>query len=125
MMSEQIDWRWLAVRSKNPEFDGVFYFGVRTTGIFCRPSCPSRSPRRQNVTFFKTPAEAASAGFRACLRCKPASQYFPGPAAMLITRAFDILQAREDDIPTIDELSTDLEVSPGHLQKTFKAVLGL
>src|SRR5687768_6410490 len=125
MMSYQIDWRWLAVQSRNPEFDGLFYFGVQTTGVFCRPSCSSRSPKRQNVTFFTTPAEAARAGFRACLRCKPGSEYFPGPAAMLVMRAFEILRSREDDIPTIDELATLLEASPGHLQKTFKAILGL
>jgi AraC family transcriptional regulator of adaptative response/methylated-DNA-[protein]-cysteine methyltransferase len=115
----------MAVRSKNPEFDGVFYFGVQTTGIFCRPSCSSRSPKRENVSFFATPAEAEVAGFRACLRCKPTREYFPGPAAMLVTRAFEILRSDEDEIPTIDDLAVRLEVSSGHLQKTFKAVLGL
>src|SRR5687768_1618018 len=125
MMSYQIDWRWLAVQSRNPEFDGLFYFGVQTTGVFCRPSCSSRSPKRQNVTFFATPAEATRAGFRACLRCKPTSEYFPGPAATLVTRAFEILRSREDDIPAVDELAADLHVSPGHLQKAFKTVLGL
>jgi AraC family transcriptional regulator of adaptative response/methylated-DNA-[protein]-cysteine methyltransferase len=125
MMSEQLDWRWMAVRSRNPEFDGVFYFGVQTTGIFCRPSCSSRSPKRENVSFFETPAEAEVAGFRACLRCKPTREYFPGPAAMLVTRAFEILRSDEDEIPTIDDLANRLEVSSGHLQKTFKAVLGL
>lgn len=124
-MNAGIDWRWLAVRSKNPEFDGVFYFGVQTTGVFCRPSCSSRSPKRQNVTFFVTPTDAMRAGFRACLRCKPTREYFPGPAAILITRAFEILQSDADEIPTIDEMAKRLEVSAGHLQKTFKAVLGL
>jgi AraC family transcriptional regulator of adaptative response/methylated-DNA-[protein]-cysteine methyltransferase len=125
MMSEQLDWRWMAVRSRNPEFDGVFYFGVQTTGIFCRPSCSSRSPKRENVSFFATPAEAEVAGFRACLRCKPTREYFPGPAAMLVTRAFEILRSDEDEIPTIDDLAGRLDVSAGHLQKTFKAILGL
>jgi AraC family transcriptional regulator of adaptative response/methylated-DNA-[protein]-cysteine methyltransferase len=125
MMSEQLDWRWMAVRSRNPEFDGVFYFGVQTTGIFCRPSCSSRSPKRENVSFFETPAEAEVAGFRPCLRCKPTREYFPSPAAMLVTRAFEILRSDEDEIPTIDDLANRLEVSSGHFQKTFKAVLGL
>jgi AraC family transcriptional regulator of adaptative response/methylated-DNA-[protein]-cysteine methyltransferase len=115
----------MAVRTRNPEFDGVFYFGVQTTGVFCRPSCSSRSPKRQNVAFFVTAAEAEQAGFRACLRCKPTREYFPRPAAMLVTRAFEILRSDEDEIPAIDELAARLEVSPGHLQKTFKAVLGL
>ena len=124
-MSEQTDWRWMAVRSRSAEFDGVFYFGVETTGIFCRPSCASRSPKRENVRFFSTTSEAEQAGFRACLRCKPTREYFPGPAASLVTRAFAILQADRDDIPTVDELAARLNVTGGHLQKTFKAVLGL
>ncbi len=120
-----IDWQWHAVETKNPEFDGVFYFGVRTTGIFCRPSCSSKVAKRQNVSFFITPNEAEQAGFRACLRCKPGREYFPGAGAELIVRAFEILKADEKEIPTVDELSRELNVSAGHLQKTFKAVLGL
>jgi AraC family transcriptional regulator of adaptative response/methylated-DNA-[protein]-cysteine methyltransferase len=77
------------------------------------------------VSFFATPIEAEQAGFRACLRCKPTQEYFPGPAALLITRAFEILRSDEDEIPTIDDLARRLEVSGGHLQKTFKAILGL
>ena len=132
MMKQQIskqekitDWRWQAVQSKNREFDGVFYFGVRTTGIFCRPSCSSKTPKQQNVSFFVTAREAEKAGFRACLRCKPKNEYFPGAGATLILRAFDLLQADEMEIPTIEELSLQLNVSTGHLQKTFKAILGL
>lgn len=119
------DWRWLAVEAKNGEFDGVFYFGVRTTGIFCRPSCSSRQPKRQNVSFFITPTEAENAGFRACLRCKPKNEYEPGPAALLIQNAFELLKSDEIEIASIDDLSIRLNVSPGHLQKTFKGVLGL
>ena len=125
MMNEQIDWRWRAVETKNGEFDGVFYFGVQTTRIFCRPSCPSRTPKRQNVSFFITSAEAETAGFRACLRCKPNQELAPGPRANLVSRAFEILHAEAPDIPTVDELAGRLDVSTGHLQKTFKAVLGL
>src|SRR5438128_6537522 len=120
-----IDWRWHAVETKNREFDGAFYFAVQTTGVFCRPSCSSRRPKRQNVSFFMSPAEAEKAGFRACMRCKPKNEYFPGPAADLITRAFQMLQADDAEVPTIDELSRQLGVSPGHLQKTFKTILGL
>ncbi|MEP7076009.1 MAG: bifunctional DNA-binding transcriptional regulator/O6-methylguanine-DNA methyltransferase Ada [Acidobacteriota bacterium] len=119
------DWRWKVVEARNGEFDGLFYFGVQTTGIFCRPSCSSRSPNRQNVAFFSTPNEAEKAGFRACLRCKPKHEYFPGPAAMLIEKAFEILRSDEAEIPTVDELSQRLGVSAGHLQKTFRAILGL
>ena len=128
MMNEQqqtTDWQWRAVETKNREFDGAFYFGVTTTGIFCRPSCSSRPPKRQNVTFFITPAEAENAGFRACLRCKPNNEYSPGPTTVLMQKAFALLRSDEIEIPTIDALSAQLGVSTGHLQKTFKAVLGL
>ena len=120
-----MDWRWKAVEAKNPEFDGVFYFGVQTTGVFCRPSCSSRSPKLQNVKLFATPTDAERAGFRACLRCKPTREYFPGPSALLIARAFEILGSDDDEIPTLNDLASQLDVSAGHLQKIFKAVLGL
>ena len=120
-----IDWRWRAVETRNHEFDGVFYFGVQTTGIFCRPSCSSRSPKQRNVSFFETPIEAENAGFRACLRCKPKNEYFASPGAALIVKALELLKADEMEIPTIDELSKNLNVSAGHLAKTFKAFLGL
>src|SRR4051794_29706140 len=118
MMTEQttkqthtMDWQWHAVETKNREFDGAFYFGVRTTGIFCRPSCSSKPPKRENVSFYLTPAEAERAGFRACLRCKPKNEYFPGAAARLIQEAFELLKSDYVEIPTIDELSTRLGVS--------------
>jgi AraC family transcriptional regulator of adaptative response/methylated-DNA-[protein]-cysteine methyltransferase len=77
------------------------------------------------VEFFMTPADAEHAGFRACLRCKPKREYFPGQAATLVARAFEVLNDEADDVPTVDDLARRLEVSPGHLQKTFKAVLGI
>lgn len=119
------DWQWQAVVSKNREFDGVFYFGVQTTGIFCRPSCSSKRAKRQNVSFFATAGEAERAGFRACLRCKPKKEHYPGAGAVLIQQAFELLQNSEIEIPTVDELSAELNVSSGHLQKTFKSMIGL
>ena len=123
--TDQMDWQWRAVESKNREFDGAFYFAVQTTGIFCRPSCPSKVAKRQNVSFFITPADAEKAGFRACMRCKPKEEYFPGPAAELVIKAFQILRSGEIEVPTIEELCGQLQVSTGHLQKTFKTIMGL
>ena len=120
-----LDWQWHAVETKNREFDGVFYFGVATTGIFCRPSCSSKTAKRQNVSFYFSPVEAENAGFRACLRCKPKSDHSPGPAAELVAKAFQFLKADEMEVPTVEELSSKLEVSSGHLQKTFRTLLGL
>jgi len=121
----RIDWRWEAVAAKNRAFDGVFYFGVRTTGVFCRPSCSSRPPKRQNVTFFVTPTDAERAGFRACLRCKPQEARFTEPAAELTANAFRKLRDEQFEIATIEDLAKSLNVSPGHLQKTFKSMLGV
>src|SRR4051794_13789369 len=118
------DWRWLAVMEKNPTFDGVFYFGVTSTGIFCRPSCSSRTPKPENVAFFSESAEAERAGFRACLRCRPLEASFSGPQSELLAKALRLLDANRGDIETVDDLSTELGVSPGHLQKTFKTMLG-
>jgi len=119
------DWRWLAVREKNRAFDGLFFFGVRTTGIFCRPSCSSKTPRPENVSYFATSAEAEKKGFRACLRCKPLNEYFPGRNAELVARALEALRNSDLEIVTTAELSAKLGVSAGHLQKIFKSVLGL
>ena len=117
------DWRWLAVREKNRAFDGLFFFGVRTTGIFCRPSCSSKTPKPENVSFFATTTEAQKQGFRACLRCKPLNEYLPSKNAELVAKALETL--RDNEIETIANLCERLDVSSGHLQKTFKAVLGL
>lgn len=65
------DARWLAVVNRNPDADGQFYLAVKTTGIYCRPSCPARLPKLTNALFFQQREQAETAGFRACKRCKP------------------------------------------------------
>jgi AraC family transcriptional regulator of adaptative response/methylated-DNA-[protein]-cysteine methyltransferase len=119
------DWRYAIVKNKNAAFDGVFCFAVRTTGIFCRPSCSSRTPKPENVTFFESPGEAAAAGFRACLRCRPESEFHIDRSAALTAEALKALRDREREIATIEELAGRLKISTGHLQKVFNAVLGL
>src|SRR5437016_14493822 len=71
MTSVTQDARWQAVLARDGASDGKFVFAVSSTGVYCRPSCPSRRPRRENVTFFHKPDEAEKAGYRACLRCRP------------------------------------------------------
>ena len=119
------DWQYSAVKDKNSAFDGIFYFGVRTTGIFCRPSCSSRTPKRENVSFYASADAAKDAGFRACLRCKPANVEFSNKNAETIAKAFEALQSDDIEITTIDELSSYLKVSTGHLQRIFKDTIGL
>jgi len=119
------DWRYAIVKNKNAAFDGVFYFAVHTTGVFCRPSCSSRTPKPENVTFFDSPRDAENAGFRACLRCRPASEFHVDRNAALIADAFNALRSEDDQIATIEDLSQKLNISAGHLQKVFRTILGL
>ena len=77
---------WQAVLTRNALADGTFVVAVRTTGIYCRPSCPARNPYREHVTFFKLPEEASRAGFRPCRRCHPDQVHQPDPQAELIER---------------------------------------
>src|SRR5271154_1786136 len=73
--------RWQAVEARDASQDGSFVFAVSSTGVYCRPSCPSRRPRRENVAFFRSPDEAEKAGYRACLRCRPKSAGHGGAEA--------------------------------------------
>ncbi len=101
--------------------DGRFVFAVRTTGIYCRPSCPSRRPRRDSVEFFTNPNEAERAGYRACLRCKPTEI---SSQAQYVTRARQLLDNAEG-IMTLAQLSKRVGLSPFHLQRLFKRATGL
>ena len=101
--------------------DGRFVFAVRTTGIYCRPSCPSRRPRRDSVEFFSDPKLAERAGYRACLRCKPTEV---SAQAQFVMRARQLLDEAEG-VLTLAELSKRVGVSPFHLQRLFKRATGL
>lgn len=115
---------WAAVRDRAAEADGRFVYAVRTTGIYCRPSCPARLPRRENVSFFASAAGAEAAGFRACKRCYPAG---PGPAArdaVLVERACAQIADAETP-PALAELAAHAGLSPWHFHRLFKRVTGL
>jgi len=113
------DAAWDAVLRRDGSLDGRFVFAVRSTGIYCRPSCPARRPRRENVAFYDTPPEAAGAGFRACLRCGP-----DGTKITLAERVRAAIDERIEDGITLAQLATLLGVSAGHLQRTFKQQFG-
>jgi AraC family transcriptional regulator of adaptative response/methylated-DNA-[protein]-cysteine methyltransferase len=114
---------WSAILSRNRRLDGRFVYAVRTTGVYCRPGCASRLPRRENVEFFATPAEAAGAGYRPCRRCRPEQAL--APATNTLDRARALLDARIDAAPSLDELAREVGLSPGHLQRSFTAAFGL
>jgi AraC family transcriptional regulator, regulatory protein of adaptative response / methylated-DNA-[protein]-cysteine methyltransferase len=118
------DPRWKAVLDRDPAHDGKFIFAVASTGVYCRPSCAARRPRRQNVTFFTRPEQAEKAGFRACLRCRPKtlSGHPPSDSAKAVCR---YIEQHLDETITLEHLGKIFRQSPFHLQRRFKAALGI
>lgn len=122
-MSMQTDLqnKWQQVVARDARQDGRFVFAVRTTGVYCRPSCPSRRPSRDSVEFFTSPTDAERAGYRACLRCKPTEI---SSQAQYVTRARQLLDNSEG-VMTLAALSKRVGLSPFHLQRLFKRATGL
>lgn len=118
------DSRWQSVLARDSGSDGKFVFAVSSTGVFCRPSCPSRRPRRENVTFFRRPQEAENAGFRACLRCRPKA-LSGNPRQETVKAVCRYIEQHLDEPVTLAQLGTQFAQSPFHLQRTFKAELGI
>lgn len=116
---------WDAVMARERSMDGVFYFAVLSTGVYCRPSCPSRRPRRENVVFFRTREAAEQAGFRACRRCKPDSEVADDPNSQLVEKVCRYVDAHSESPVTLDALGRALGMSPFHVQRTFKALTGI
>jgi AraC family transcriptional regulator, regulatory protein of adaptative response / methylated-DNA-[protein]-cysteine methyltransferase len=119
------DQYWQAVMERDGGANGSFVYAVRSTGIYCNPSCPSRRPRREEVMFFPLPAEAEEAGFRPCKRCRPREQTADDPQVEMVQRACRYLEQHLDDVPGLAELGAHVSVSPFHLQRVFKRVLGI
>ncbi len=125
-----VEQHWHAVESRDRRFDGAFVYGVASTHIYCRPSCPSRRPRRENVHFFPVPEAAEQAGYRACLRCRPAETEAADPQLDMVRRVCRFIEAQgggdgEEGPPTLAQLSAHANLSPHHLQRTFKRVMGI
>ncbi|MEW5963078.1 MAG: bifunctional DNA-binding transcriptional regulator/O6-methylguanine-DNA methyltransferase Ada [Pseudomonadota bacterium] len=114
---------WSAVAARDRSADGCFYYAVTTTGIYCRPSCGSRRPRRENVRFFASPAEASGAGFRPCKRCRPDSPTHARQTALVAAACRAIETA--DEPPTLAALARAAGLSPGHFHRLFKAAVGM
>ena len=119
------DDRWRIALAKDRRFDGRFVTGVHSTGIYCRPSCPARAPKRENVRFYASPAEAEAAGLRACKRCTP-NAVARDEAAVLA--AIDEIKASASELggrPPLDELAALTGYSPAHFQRVFARATGL
>ena len=116
---------WRAAIERDASYDGSFVFGVRTTGIYCRPSCPAQRPRRENVVFFDLPGAAEQAGFRPCKRCRPQEHTGCDPHVELARRVCGLIDANLGNPLTLAEIGARLYVSPHHLQHVFKRVVGV
>jgi len=121
----QDDRRWRAVRARDPRFDGAFVFGVRSTGIYCRPSCPARRPRRRNVVFFTVAEAAEGAGFRSCRRCRPREASPRDREAARVRTVCRRIEASAGSPLSLASLSAEVGWGPHHLQRTFKRIVGV
>jgi AraC family transcriptional regulator of adaptative response/methylated-DNA-[protein]-cysteine methyltransferase len=118
------DARWSAVRRRDRAADGAFVYAVRTTGVYCRPSCASRQARRENVTFHATCADAERAGFRPCKRCRPNEASLAERQADAVAKACQLIEQAEE-MPGLDALAQAAGLSRFHFHRVFKAVTGV
>ncbi len=114
---------WQAVVDRNPNFEGQFFYAVRSTGIYCRPTCPSRRPHPQQVKFFASRLAAESEGFRPCRRCQPQQDHHPLQKRVVAICRY--LENHPEQIPTLADLAEEFKLSPSHLQRVFKQVMGV
>ena len=124
MPSVNVNHAWEAVLSRDRRCDGSFVYAVSSTRVYCRPSCPSRRPTRKHVTFFDSPHLAESAGYRACLRCRPQSPA-GSEAEERVERSQRYLDEHTDEPITLRRLAAQVGLSPFHLQRTFTRMVGL
>jgi AraC family transcriptional regulator of adaptative response/methylated-DNA-[protein]-cysteine methyltransferase len=120
-----LDLRWKALAERDRAADGTFVYGVTSTGVYCRPSCPSRRPRADRVRFFDSTTEARQAGFRACKRCRPDTVGLSQPGVEAVRVASAYLATHADETITLGHLARVAAMSPHHLQRRFKAIVGL
>jgi AraC family transcriptional regulator of adaptative response/methylated-DNA-[protein]-cysteine methyltransferase len=122
--SSRDETRWEAFVARDASFEGQFYIAVNTTGIYCRPGCPARLPKRANVRFFDTRDEAERAGFRPCKRCKPDKPSLGELHAGKVAQACRLIETA-DEAPNLDDLAAAVGLSPYHFHRIFKQALGL
>ena len=118
------DARWEAVAARDSSFAGEFYMAVKTTGVYCRPGCPARLPKRANVHFFETRDDAERAGFRPCKRCKPDQPSLAEVHAEKVAQACRLIETA-DETPKLDDVAAAVGMSPYHFHRIFKQVLGV
>ena len=117
------DAMWKAFEARDAAVDGRFVVAVRTTGVYCRPSCPSRRPKRENVIFYPDPEAAEKGGFRPCLRCKP--EETNSPQLSWVKKICEYIRRDFERRITLEDLEKVTGISSPHLQRVFKRVMGL
>ncbi|MFD1989900.1 bifunctional transcriptional activator/DNA repair enzyme AdaA [Paenibacillus nicotianae] len=115
--------QWQAIVTNDSSYDGEFWYAVRTTGIFCRPSCKSKAPKPQNVTIFADPNQALNAQYRPCKRCKPTGERLPDHDWIAIITQY--IDQHYNESLTLDRLAEIAHGSPYHLHRTFKKVMSI
>ncbi|MCF5722579.1 bifunctional DNA-binding transcriptional regulator/O6-methylguanine-DNA methyltransferase Ada [Pseudomonas syringae] len=123
-MTTEHDTRWAAILARDPEADGLFVYGVKTTGVYCRPSSTARLPRRENVEFFDSPAQAEAAGYRANKRANADRTQVAAHHAQLVANACRHIE-QADAPPGLEALAAQAGLSPFHFHRVFKAITGL
>lgn len=118
------DPRWVAVVDRDHAADGQFYYSVKTTGVYCRPSCAARRPKPENVRFHRTRAEAEQSGFRPCRRCRPDQLSLPEQHAEMVTSICKLIE-KSGTAPALKELAQHAGLSPHYFHRVFKAITGL
>ncbi|HYX28865.1 MAG TPA: bifunctional DNA-binding transcriptional regulator/O6-methylguanine-DNA methyltransferase Ada [Pyrinomonadaceae bacterium] len=116
---------WNAVLARDASRDGSFVFAVKSTGIYCRPSCPARRPRREQVSFFQLPEAAEQEGFRACKRCHPRRAESTDARTELVRRICHAIDEHDAEPQSLKSLSEEIGISAPHLQRTFKEMMGI
>jgi AraC family transcriptional regulator of adaptative response/methylated-DNA-[protein]-cysteine methyltransferase len=116
--------QWAAVVRRDRNADGHFFYSVSSTGVYCRPSCPSRRARREHVRFHLTGADAEQAGFRACKRCRPNEPALAEQRAVAVAQACRVIEGA-DEMPSLDALADAAGMSRFHFHRVFKLVTGV
>lgn len=122
-MMKPNDAQWEAIKNNNQKQDHLFWYGVKTTGIFCRPSCPSRIPKRENVVIFKSTDDALKAGFRPCKRCRPTKQFVSNQ--VWVKEINHVLETHYQEKLTLDRLASLVHGSPSYLRHVYKNLTGM